>query len=312
MKIWKKTMSLLITMVLTFVVVGFLPHSNVDATTTSRTYYVYNAITGAKFNSRTYTLNPLSIPSGSGSSGTNSVIGTDDRVIDYTKSGVVKIITGSGGIGSGFVVDDHTIATAGHVVYSNDTGSQTVSHILLFNTSGVNVLDATPIEYHVPYDFISRLVPSNQPNACATNEYDYALITVEEDLSNYACFYLGAPLDEFMSTSSALTVSGFPGKVNNITVNTLTTHALYSGNGTILNYNYFYPDKQIFYNVDMTPGDSGGPAYITTSYYGSIYYTVIGINVSEAGTYNIATRITSDLLHFYLNNSNQVYNVSMS
>ena len=62
----------------------------------------------------------------------------------------------------------------------------------------------------------------------------------------------------------------------------------------------------------MTPGDSGGPAYITTSYYGSIYYTVIGINVSEAGTYNIATRITSDLLHFYLNNSNQVYNVSMS
>ncbi len=40
------------------------------------------------------------------------------------------------------------------------------------------------------------------------------------------------------------------------------------------------------------------------SHNGVDYYTVIGIHTTGAGTFNAATRITTDLLHFYKNNPN--------
>ena len=62
-------------------------------------------------------LNPVDTLS---STNARAVIGDDTRVVDFSKSGVVKInFTASNGEsywGTGFVVDEHTIATAAHCV----------------------------------------------------------------------------------------------------------------------------------------------------------------------------------------------------
>ena len=79
---------------------------------------------------------------------------------------------------------------------------------------------------------------------------------------------------------------------------------MYSGNGQIYDGN----DKIITYTVDTSGGNSGGPVYLTESYKGKTYNTVIGINVAhpnvEDPKYNIGTRMTTDLIHFYTNNPN--------
>lgn len=226
---------------------------------------------------------------------TYAIIGDDDRVVDFTKSGVVKILTNSA-MGTGFVVDSHTIATGAHCVYN-----QTINNILLFDVNGNVSLSATPLEYHVPTKYIIERSKGRE-----TNEYDYALITVEEDLSNYACFDLGVMLPNFVGSQNAISVTGFPGVVNNQLVNNSTIHNMYTGNGVTLDSagHDIKPDLQFIYNNDITGGNSGGPVYVSKNYYGKVYYTVIGINVGSSDDYGIATSINTDLLHFYLHNSN--------
>ena len=270
-----------------------------DAANTRIQYYMFNAKTGAKVGD--YYLDPL--PSVDNS---RAVIGEDERVIDWTKSGVVKIMSPNYYLGSGFVVGDHVIATAAHCVYDYFNGNaEKITKILLFNNNGNIALEATPVTTHVPTKFI---------NAVNDGKYrtisDYALITVKDDLSAYACFDLGVPLDSFMNSNSVVTVTGFPatwGKPGEeVTVNTATKHMMYSGNGKMYNGN----DSLIRYETDTTGGNSGGPVYITESIPGrNTYYTVVAINIAEPNVdnpkYNIGTRMTTDLIHFYsANNTN--------
>lgn len=267
---------------------------NAASVTCNRTYYVYNALTSTYL--RQYTLSALDSEN---NTNTRSVIGPDERELDWSKSGVCKITTTAGSFGTGFVIDEHTIATAAHCLYNNTAGSRSISDILLFDTSGEITLHATPVEYHIPVDFISRLTTNS-----GTNEYDYALITIEEDLSDYACFDLGVMLDGFTTTGTALSVTGFPGEVNNALVNTFEIHNMYTGTGIISNQNAFSFNFQLTYTNDVTGGNSGGPVYLIETRCGYTYYTVIGINTASATTYNIGTRITTDLISFYKNKSN--------
>lgn len=261
-----------------------------EALNTSRKYYVYNAKTGNKKSE--YTLNPVSSINNS-----RSVIGEDERVIDWTKSGVVKLITDKG-LGSGFVVSDHVIATAAHCV-----DNQKISEILLFDNNGNVTLHATPVDYHIPYEYIR-----------ANDEtYDYALITVKEDLSSYACFDLGVPLKSFANKKTAVTVTGFSADKKasdgNYT-NTSTMHMMYSANGIV---NKIDDSDLMFYTADTAGGNSGGPVYITESYDGRTYYTVVAIHAyrphddgidHSAG--NHGTCITTDLIHFYTANNTNI------
>lgn len=273
--------------------------SKSDAANTARTYRIFNAKTGVKIGSD-YTLDAL--PSKNNS---RAVIGEDERVIDWTKSGVVKIITTSNSFGSGFVVSDHVIATAAHCAYDYSNGKAVqISKILLFDNNGNVTLEATPVQSHVPVKFINAVSGGNYRTTS-----DYALITVKEDLSAYACFNLGVPLDSFVNSNSVVTVTGFPGEWGKpgeeVIVNTATQHMMYSGNG-IMNGG---DSSFIHYNADMTPGNSGGPVYITESAYGQTYYTVIAINISNPKVnpqYNNGTRITTDLIHFYSGNNRNI------
>ncbi|MDE6502254.1 MAG: trypsin-like peptidase domain-containing protein [Ruminococcus sp.] len=255
---------------------------NTNMANTTRRYNIYDAKTG-NYKSQ-YDLAPIPTVNKS-----RAVIGNDERVIDWTKSGVVKIMNSSNYIGSGFVVSDHVIATAAHC-----TKNYKISEILLFDNTGKVTLHATPVEYHIPQDY-------KKDFTYADEAYDYALITVKEDLSDYACFDLGVSLNSIKDNNAVVTVTGFPGEFNNH-----TKHMMYSGNGLISDIN----DSFIHYTADMTPGNSGGPVYITESIPGHrTYNTIVGINTAnpdvENPKYNIGTRMTTDLINFYsVNNPN--------
>lgn len=257
-------------------------NSKSEAANTTRKYFVFDAKTSEKIDD--YTLNALQSEDNS-----RSVIGDDERVIDWTKSGVVKLMNSTGYIGSGFVIGDHIIATAAHCAYN-----QKISEILLFDNSGNITMHATPVEYHVPLDYINNLTDQSQ---FKYENYDYALISVKEDLSAYACFNLGVPLDSFMNSNANLTVTGFPGEFN-----THTKHMMYSGNGKVCGGD----NSLMYYNTDTSGGNSGGPVYITESAYGETYYTVVAIHAYRPhGNHNKGnhgTRITTDLINFYKTN----------
>ena len=274
-----------------------------DAANSRVQYYIYNAKTGVKTGE--YYLDPVSTLNNS-----RGVIDEDDREVDWTKSGVVKLIdnkiyVGEGSYrGSGFVVSDHVIATAAHCVYDYyRQKTQQLSKVLLFDANGNVTLEATPVQVHIPVKFITST--QNAGNKYKMDS-DYALITVKEDLSAYACFDLGMPLASFNSKNATVSASGFPERIKQndeeIVVNTNNLHTMYTGNGQVLNGN----DKFINHNSDTTSGNSGGPLYITESLNERTYYTAIAINIVESPDYNISYRMTTDLIHFYTGNNTNI------
>lgn len=281
-------------------------NSMLSPTYSTRTYKVYNATTGSY--KRTYTLSTEEDYNGASP---NVVVGTEDRVIDWTKSGVVKIINSAGVWGTGFVVGDHTIATAAHclVDYSNLT-KRTITNIKFFDSNGnVINLNVTPVEYHIPNIFLTY----NGNGADLYCEYgDYALITIAEDIGDYNIFNLGMTTDTF-STQQPITITGFPKLYQNQIVNNTTNkNNMYTGNGHFIswgNYNNDYSTDVFKHNVDATPGNSGSPIYITESVNNQVYFTVIGINVSESNSQNanFGTRFNPEILKFYNGNINLIY-----
>ncbi|MDE5558773.1 MAG: serine protease [Ruminococcus sp.] len=283
----KRLVAVFTAMLITILSLSYTNNNHADALNSNVKYYVYDAKTAEKIDE--YFLSPLPYSLNT----RNSVIGNDERVIDWTKSGVVKIIKSDPYNGSGFVVSDHVIATAAHCV-----SSKKISEILLFDNNGKQVMSATPVEYHIPSNYLGP----------AALTYDYALISVKEDLSAYACFDLGVTLDSFPDTGSTISVTGFPNEIikngKKIPVNTNTQHMMYTGNGTVKRTNYpqnsfFNVSDLIYYDCDMSNGNSGGPAYITESLNGKTYYTVIAINAHTYDNVNNGVRINTNLINFY-------------
>lgn len=286
---FKKIVAVFMAMLLMMLSFSYTANDNSDAANSSRSYKVYHASTGHYL--REYTLAPLNT-----SDNSRAVIGTDERVIDWTKSGVVKIINTDTSIGSGFVVDEHTIATAAHCLYDYRSGMYSnISEILLFDTSGNIEQNIIPIEYHIPTEYITNHKTS----------YDYALITVEEDLSEYMCFELGVSLDSFVNgeTNATVYVTGFPERVAGEIVNNHTKHMMYTGNGKICSGGNG-ENGLLYYNADTSGGNSGGPVYITESLNGKTYHTVVAVHTT-GGNHGVC--MTTDLIHFYKANNNLRY-----
>ena len=84
--------------------------------------------------------------------------------------------------------------------------AQKVTEINFFNsdgTPGLSITDA--VEVHVPTLYVNGSYSDYNP-------YDYALIKVNEDLSDYAIFNLGIMNDNFINKQTAVSVTGFPKK----------------------------------------------------------------------------------------------------
>lgn len=265
---------------------------NADATTGTRTYWRHDCSSN---NSTSYYEYQLGFNDLLQSSEPNrTIFGSNDMVRDYDTS-VVRLSCG----GTGFIIDEHTIATAAHCVYSWNSHYFLDITIDIVDTDNSVIDTLSPTYLHIPYQF-TTLTNIYSPT------YDYALITVEEDLSDYGMFHLAVAQDSYISNLGSVVVSGFPQESAYPPGYSGSDYGLrFKAVGNLMNYiNSF----NIHYDADMSNGDSGGPVYVEEGKYisGTLYSykSVIGINVSQNTSYNCGVRITDDILRFYYENSN--------
>lgn len=280
----------------------------------SRAYRKYKKNTNSNtWNVSRYTLASTALNTAS------LLLDEDDRQLDTNAvSDDVRAIvslkyTGSDGVsaqGTGFIINDHVIATAAHCVldYEDERIHSDLS-ITIFGNNGASMINMYhPTEVHVPFDYIrSNLYAS--PNDRPICDYDYALIYVSEDLSNYGKINMGLTTDYFNSTSTEIGVSGFPIQINGSPINPNRYYG--TGNiipvGNLSNYN----SKFLYSDVYTSSGDSGGPMYIQYTSNGSTFRSAIGVFscVDDNNTpydpsddMSKAVRITKPVLKFYTNN----------
>lgn len=285
---------------------------------TTSTYLKYNYSSGVQ-SSYSLTLDePEWDPSGIAypdASGTPGIIGTDTRYADDETDGVVYI----DGVGTGFIVGKHTIATAAHCVYVRGATPTTgywntnVSHIYLTDSNGQadTSYSLTPVEAHIPYGFLNipgYTYPSSE-------QYDYALITVEENLSSYPRFALGIPYNPYSFSAFGqynIYTSGFSGTKPDGNPN--SSHQLYTSYGNLV-YRSDTINSVLFFDTDLTYGNSGGPVYVkeTVTQSGTTHNINTAISIcSDIYNYNTPHHnsgpcINAIMLKFYLNNINAIY-----
>lgn len=269
---------------------------------------------------------------------TYSVIGNDDRKYMTNQSefsGIVQILlrektvpngpTNQVACSTGFIVGDHQIATAAHCVYGPCTQEKDEYHFYSSPTTSKNEIylydkdgnktgeKLTPVEVHVPLSYIEKCPEAYDiKNTHHVVYCDYALITVEEDLSEYTHFSLGLIKDPYSSAFSDanIYVSGLPLKVN---LNENTDWKIAKGCGKMYTGFKLYPNDVLYCTTDITDGDSGAPIYTITKYKAGnteyYDYTAIGIlsGGSDAGGFNFGVRMIPLIQRFYNSNPNFSY-----
>lgn len=214
---------------------------------------------------------------------TQSIIGDNDMVRDYDTA-VVRLSTG----GTGFIIGEHTIATAAHCVYN-----RTSSEFLNFNISVIGndnsvVTTMNPHYVHIPKNYIYNTLGS-----------DYALIYVDDNLSNYGKFYMGTALNDYVDRHGQVVVSGFPQEYPN--GYTGDWGLRFKATGSVLSNSN---SKVLYYDADTIGGDSGGPVYVEEDIYlnGEYkeYKTAIAIHTNGG---NYGTRINENILRFFYYNN---------
>lgn len=288
---------------------GFTP--DLDATmTTGRTYRRYSYSTNQELSS--YTLTPTNV------SLLNNLDNMEDRFIDNDNqsrtiasenTGIVSVVArdseSSGSIssaGSGFIVGKYIIATAANNIYGVGDGNTAHFYpnltIQCFNSNGTQSnISLHPLEVHIPDSYYI--------NVDEGGKYDYALITVQEDLSSYTRFRLGTTYNVSQSNYANIPLY-VPWFENN--------SSLQFSEGHILNSLFpSYTENLLFYDnsLSMFTHEYGAPVYtITREQYGNNIiqtYTAIAINTihtsqsadgSSVSGYT-GTRITKYHLQFY-------------
>lgn len=264
-----------------------------QAVATTRTYmrHYYNSSNPASYTEYSLTVDPYDNTVSTNNNATpRGIIGDNDMIRDYDTA-VVNLSIG----GSGFIVSDHVIATAAHCVYNIETNS--------FIDNTIKIVDSNNNRTFTPkyVDICKTYVDPDH------RDYDYALLYVEEDLSEYGRLQLGVATDDYINKHGEVIASGFPQE--------------YPANYKGQPYGIRFKAKgritgvttmDILYNADTAGGDSGGPVYAeegftTNSGERYDYKTVVAIHVATSGIDNIGVRITPDILKFYMNNSNIEY-----
>lgn len=229
------------------------------------------------------------------------IIGPDTRTQDYM-GGMVYLTNGQ----TGFIVGDHVIATAARCVYDSTWNSY---QIRLYNNDGSpSNTYLNPVEAHIP---------ANYYNGNHNSKYDYALIVVQEDLSNYYHFNLGLPYGMYNNSNFseyAIYTTGFSAMVPGGGSNSNPKN-MYTGIGEIVTPSTI-DNTVICHSADITNGNFGGPVYVketcTTGNTSTEINTVISI-CSDTHTlstpyYNCGATMNPIMLKFYLSNP-QVINL---
>lgn len=278
---------------------GFTP-SNSSSSSAGRTYMRCHYENGQPAQSLSnYTLTPeLSTLN----TGVNSrkVFGDDERYPSYSpeNNGIVYLSMDDNYMASGFIVGDHQIATAAHCVYKD--GSWRSLIVKTYDSNGCltnNTLNV--VEAHILTGYI----------AGSDVMYDYALITVSDDLSDYVHFSLGTPYNVTADAYSNVPVyvTGSPTDLLNI----FTPVRLFSAEGRIMDKSSKLSNHTdvICYDIDTEGGDSGAPVYTITKIDDAYVYTAIAVHCGAATSLsqNLGSMITNYHLQFYNNNPNMNY-----
>lgn len=267
---------------------NFITSESVTAVGNGKTYLKYTYSTKSLTK---YELPELPILTNDGI--LNSRASTDNRPNSSLEKVLVKIING-GAAGTGFIIGDHEIMTAAHVVTNLNVDKPSII-IPKSNPYSNNYVSLTAISTTFPEDAYVEL-----------DGNDYAIITVKEDLTSYGSVFLGLGVHESKLVKNNVYALGYKGNAQKIS------------SGKIEEIN----EKNYQTSAYTYPGTSGGPVYCQYKFgvQGSTdpdekvqtYKTVIGISSMiwgkelENGEYicssSIATRITPEILQFAYNN----------
>ena len=216
----------------------------------------------------------------------------NDMVRDYDDTAVVRI---DGPGGTGFIVDDHIIATAAHCVYSQKYDRFENFKISIIDKNNNVIKTISPKYAHINKDFTKY-----EDYKGNSSNYDYVMIYVNEDLSAYGKFNLGVALDSYADKKGSVIVSGFPQEYPD-GYKDADWGIRFKASGNIVSKNSYMLD----YNADTSYGDSGGPVYIEEGIVvnGKLesYKTAIAINVCHS-SYNSGVRMTAETLKLYGDN----------
>ncbi|WP_042163272.1 trypsin-like serine peptidase [Paenibacillus gorillae] len=213
----------------------------------------------------------------------NLVIGTDNRsqitnVNAYPYRAVVFLeityASGAKGTASGAFVSNTAILTAGHVVYSQKHGWATSIKVIPGGTRSSNKTATTS-------DVLSVNAWVNNANW----EYDYGMIRVPASLGT-GYFGTSAKSDANLTGKSVYNY-GYPADKKYGT--------LWYDSGTVGTA----MARRFPHNTDTSSGSSGGPISLNTD-----YTYIVGIHSdSYNSSYNIATRVTADVVDFIQTNT---------
>ncbi len=273
-----------------------------SASTLSRQYRKYVYATG---NTSYYSLTPLTptTVNSMGDSINGAVDGTDNTYKTTLPENSGIVILGVSNNGSypryktGFIVGDHQIATAAANLYEDGTFLNTLEIRTCSDSGFMTGTELHEIAAHVPSAYINRAV---------SPEFDYALITVTENLADYPHFAIGNVYN--LSTANfqhiPVFVTGSSDKYNCVRLCSQVGNfsSLNSSTGNMLRYN----------TDTVEEAEDGAPVYsIVKDSNNHYFYTALSVNAgnkkySGSGSdynYNRGVRFTKYHKQFYLNNA---------
>jgi hypothetical protein len=274
----------------------------------TRCYKKYTCDTGA---TTSYTLSN-SIPSPNADF--DYPVATVSDELDRGNTNVVHLSCG----GSGFVVNEHVIATAAHCVYNAGEYDFLSNITVNIYDEGAEVDSSNLIasfeaeSYHIPTQYITLL---GQDDGHMDN-YDYALIYVGtdsqgNDLLDYVSpWQFAIPSLEFTKAEiGQLTTSGFTSHDYNDDGDSDDAYARYYSTGTVIDFsndtgeNHNLPNLRIASNAESYGGKSGGAMYYTSTYNNITHKSIAAVTTGGFGDYKSwGVKINPTLLRFYKQN----------
>lgn len=209
---------------------------------------------------------------------------------------------------TGFVVNNHTIATAAHCVYGDhyETGSEDFYNnieITFYNSNGtISNETLNEIAVHIPTAY----------KTSDSRENDYALITVEDNISSssHPYFAIGNYYNLLTLNYSHIPiyVTGCPASPHNS--DNSNGALLYTQMGHLSSTNNT-DSTYIRYNVDTLGGDSGAPVYtVIKDSNNNYFYTALSLhqggNDNDNPLWNEGVRFNKYHKQFYMNNPDAI------
>ncbi|OPZ20849.1 MAG: Trypsin [Firmicutes bacterium ADurb.BinA205] len=265
-----------------------------------RQYIKYDVATGVE--NDPYTLSAIT------NSGTNSNLLLNNSFIlnnsdsgnhpDTQNTNVVQL-SFNDGVGSGYIISDHVIATAAHCLY-NVEDSQFVQNITvnIYNSNGT-ITSKTPSSLHIPVKYKTPDVGVSRDN------YDYGLIYINDSLSQFGVWNVGIAVKEFMYQTPPLSItsSGFCQPSN------YTDYTRYYSTGQVLNLDtltgesHNLPAFRIATDGESVGGKSGGVMYYDSIGSYNSYKSAIAITTGGTSYRTWGCKLTPTLLKFYKHNT---------